>query len=538
MRKLRSIVVLVAAVLGTSLAAVAQFQVNNGNVSDANTQAGSGGSNSYSPRYNNGVTGNQIVNGDVTGGRALQTNTGYFGPNQLETQTGTEAFQQFVRDSTGVPTPYQSFQPSYLGAQPYYSGPTTTNPPPGYVRNDVTGAYVPSSPVQPQMGYDTRLNLMTPGGISPSATGLTPFQTFLPPSSLAPGADVYGPDASVYSAQLQTTSPFFSNYRQWTPQELQALSQSSIAQMRSEVSQSASESTNTVNTPPGVTPSSVSPLSLNPTPVGTPPEQSTGVQMANNAAVSSQSGEQPAVNGAAPQLVTPAQQSSEYAQLQQRLSQYQSLETSRLSQELQQSASEKSAHPGETPAEEKARLQANLYPPSVPHQAPLAIHSLAAGIHAQGLRNLMADAEESMRQGHFAESMIRYAAAEEVAPNNPLIALGRSFAELGAGYYARSAHDLRLAIGASPALLMGQYDLKSFLGQERIEYLVHDLKQIANKDKSNVDAPLLLAYIAYNTGSPSAAEGYLKLAEQRSSANDPYIALLRRYWDLSQKSEQ
>jgi hypothetical protein len=80
---------------------------------------------------------------------------------------------------------------------------------------------------------------------------------------------------------------------------------------------------------------------------------------------------------------------------------------------------------------------------------------------------------------------------------------------------------------------MGRYDLKNLLGEARLEFVVRDLKQIATSDKQNVDAPFLLAYIAYNTGSATAAGEYLDLAQQRSTSQPAVFGLMRQYWGLS-----
>jgi tetratricopeptide (TPR) repeat protein len=163
---------------------------------------------------------------------------------------------------------------------------------------------------------------------------------------------------------------------------------------------------------------------------------------------------------------------------------------------------------------------------------PVQVESLAAGIRAKGLAEFLSEAEALMKAQRFSSALDQYDMAEQVAPNNPLIRLGRANAELGAAYYARAEENLRKAFAEDQALLMAQYDLKAFLGEARLEYLVKDLKEIAHAEQRSPRPVFLLAYIAYNTGNERAAAGYLDLAERRAGGNDPIIRLMREHWAL------
>src|SRR5437868_1638175 len=111
---------------------------------------------------------------------------------------------------------------------------------------------------------------------------------------------------------------------------------------------------------------------------------------------------------------------------------------------------------------------------------PVKVDSLARGVKGKGLAEIMKSAEDLMKQGKFTSALDQYDQAEQVAPNNPLIRLGRANAELGASYYARAEAHLRDVFTQNPELLNGQYDLIALLGEERLNTLVKDLKQIAN----------------------------------------------------------
>jgi tetratricopeptide (TPR) repeat protein len=165
-------------------------------------------------------------------------------------------------------------------------------------------------------------------------------------------------------------------------------------------------------------------------------------------------------------------------------------------------------------------------------EPPLRLESFATGVQAKGLADFLKEAERLMKEGKFYSALDQYDLAEQVAPNNPLVGLGRAVAELGASYYARADQHLREAFTRDPALLMAQYDLKSFLGQERLEFVVNDLRAISNRETNEPRSVFLLAFIDYNTGNPRRAAAYLDLAEKRAGKPDPLFQNLRKYWEL------
>jgi tetratricopeptide (TPR) repeat protein len=166
--------------------------------------------------------------------------------------------------------------------------------------------------------------------------------------------------------------------------------------------------------------------------------------------------------------------------------------------------------------------------------APVKVPSLATGVKAKGLSDVLKNAENLMKDGKFTSALDQYDQAEQVAPNNPLIRLGRANAELGASYYARAEAHLRDVFGKNPELLSGQYDLTGMLGEQRVAVLVKDLKEIANREQREPRPVFLLAYIAYNTGHEQNAEAYLDLADKRSGGKDAFFQLLRDNWALPQ----
>ena len=141
-----------------------------------------------------------------------------------------------------------------------------------------------------------------------------------------------------------------------------------------------------------------------------------------------------------------------------------------------------------------------------------------------------------MKQGKYNDALDQYAAAGTVAPNNPLIWLGQANAELGAGYYKRADQHLRRALSSDPVLTMAQFDLRTMIGQERLDAVVKDLKDSAMKQPTDAGLVMLLSYVAYNTGNEKQAATYLSLADQRSGGKDPFYRLLWTHWSLPAES--
>ncbi len=172
-----------------------------------------------------------------------------------------------------------------------------------------------------------------------------------------------------------------------------------------------------------------------------------------------------------------------------------------------------------------------MTPPAA--EQPYVITSLATGIRAPGLAELLKSGEEQMRQGKFNAALDTYDAAQEVAPNNPFITLGRGFAELGASYYGRANADLRRSIESEPAVLVGRYDLKGFLGQDRLQFITKDLQDISQSEKDSAQAPLLLAFLAHNAGDDQKAATYLDMVQQRTGGKpDSVVEAMRENWGI------
>jgi hypothetical protein len=170
-------------------------------------------------------------------------------------------------------------------------------------------------------------------------------------------------------------------------------------------------------------------------------------------------------------------------------------------------------------------------------RGPVKVSSLATGVKAKGLHDLLEGAESLMREGKYDLAIQKYTTAQRVAPNNPLALLGRAHAELAGGYYSRAEIDLRDVFRNDPELLLAQFDLPAVLPRDRVAFIRKDLKDLTASDPKAERPWFLLAYLDYNTGDPAAADKDLAEAETRSSRGDWSVRLLRQHWTLPSESK-
>jgi hypothetical protein len=584
MKKTTKFILSAAASLTLISSAMAQYRTgSDGHLLDANNRIGSGGLNSNnsvaSPGHGTDMLGNDIVTGNVTGGQQFRGFVPYTAPTAFRGNLPGEGLDRFVAQSSGAPIgniPNNNAQV----VQPFIGASQFSPQPQGFVQQPGSNAYVPQPPIVqqpsdarlgqtldiPQVSLPAPGQLILPGPVDPNT------QT----SSVITASPLYG--VREWNSAQAADQAFLANNVSGTNSQSPKLDPVTLQKLRSELTQPPPPLANQLNQQQN------NPQSLN-NAVGVPLESplnqplnsdinanpnglnNGGIQIANNLSTGQSLQQQ--------FLISPQQQSTQYAALQQRFQQY-AIGNRPLGTTSQQRLNQQRPQQGvqtNVPASPSAPLASGQAPnrsapmmvppsgtpssaaqPATPSQQPqtpqsavaavpqitqsgekprpLQIHSLAEGVQAKGLADLLTEAETQMKAGHFHSALEQYELAEQVAPNNPLILLGRANAELGQSYYTRADTHLRQAFSGDQALLMGQYDLNTLLGQDRLQFLVSDLKAIAQRETKESRPLFLLAYIAYNTGSERKAAAYLDLAEKRAGGSDPVYDLVRKYWSL------
>jgi tetratricopeptide (TPR) repeat protein len=535
---------------------------DEGRALDANPRVGSGGYNSGGISGNMIVTGNNIVTGNVTGGKEFRGNVPYTDPREFRGTVAGQDFDRFIAGSAGAPQPYAAPQNFLQQIEPFYGRRLATAPPQGFVAQGFTGTFVQSPTSADGNAIDNRIetrleppkpsDLLLPGPIDPE----TNLPTMLSASPL------------LGVRQWKSTDPEdrdylrnFSPIRQESALDRLRMDPLLIKQYRDELSTEIDEKTGQKieDKRPGQISDAL------PQPYETPQNDPLRQRIPSSLTDKPLPGEVRAEGTSFRRvLLPPTQQSTQYAELERRLRRYyedrlvtdadknrEYLKQLRARDAADQAAANAVAGmrtPGALALPDYSRIGQELanvrsapgaaqqLPPGIaPIPAkpkPIKITSLAAGFQAQGLAKILKTAEDLMKEGKFGPALDQYQAAAQLAPNNSMVLLGQANAELAIGFYRKAEQHIRFALRNDPVLLMAQFDLKGMLGEDKLNAIVKDLKEIAFKQEQDAGVAVLLAYIAYHTGNEEGAAIYLDLAQKRSAGRDDFPKLLRQHWDL------
>lgn len=545
----RKIHIAVAVVLGAAGLVSAQTRVDRSGANDANNKIGSGGRNDPREQPKPWMLNNDIFYGNVTGGKGFRGQRSSFDATEFRGNVAGRNVDRFTKDSSGITTSgIASFNANQT--RQFYGDSRAVAPPAGTIRTPGGTGFIPPRPLTTRT-IDPRVQSLSEG-----------FKVINRPADFGmsgPMDTQYVPDAVIIPSVPQMRQ--LQDLTDYTPlnRDANSLSPSQLQQLRQELNIPALQDRQS-NTPsddgsrktPGELDSQIKGRSIDD-------------QITNNAGVNALSATidptQSPEPGVRHRLATASEQNSTYAKLQARK---QEMESRRPGQANQEAADEFNAamraktaadqNGGQQPktgaipggsdqpktgaGENKPTPKTTDQPApdnkdpgaATPTPTPLKVPSLA-GDNQTGLNELLKRAETQLREGKFSTAIETYEQAEKVAPNNPLIKLGRTHAELGGGYYRRAQNSLRQTLTADKNLLAGQYDLKGFIGEQRLQTVERDLQDLIQRDKNDTGAVLLLAYVYYNTANERRAAALLDLAEKRDP-KDQFVATLKKNWAL------
>lgn len=536
----------------------AQVAAQNGRALDANNRVGTGG---YNDRVGAGAgmaTQNNIIYGNVTGGRQFRGPLLERDPGAFMGPTAGGLTDRFIASSSGAPQPYQpSFDLST--PQPFFGMSRAAPPPVGSVRVGFTGGYLGTS-LTPQgaMGnefaaYDWQNQQLGESmilGTHATLSGTHPGETIFEggrvenqPSALS-ASPLYGiqpmQNTMTTNTEIGAIPEGPAVMAPGGPADRFRVNQAEVQRMRSELQGAAQQNGEQQqnqqenNQQPGA-------QGLN-QPLESPENRALSGQFSNtlrNPAFASNT-----MGGRAqrPMVVSPELQSTQYSELRRRLARYQNAQIAAMEEQHQEQIARQAVAARGAGATSRPSVLPNMPSSSTLRQPgmamlnlpPVKITSLATGIRARGLHDLMSGAEDLMRQGKFQSALDRYGLAQQVAPNNPLILLGRANAELGSGAYRQAGSDLHAVFASDQATLMAQYDLNAWFQALRMSAIRQELSDLSAKDANDEMPEFLLAYISYNTGDPQAAAQHLAEARKRARGNDPVLPLLETDWKLEE----
>lgn len=517
-------------VLTIAVSARGQYRVgNDGRALDANPRLGSGGYNDASPGFLNPSFGNQIITGNVTGDKQFRGYVPYTDPKEFRGGNSTNSMDSFIARSGGYSLT-RNDNPN--AATPFYAGKLANPMASGFSTTGISGTYIPSNSVSTE--------------IDPSAdTRIAPIRTNETIALSSGSLVLQGPyDPKTNQITLYTASSLM-GVRSWSSEEFNALNSSlmssrykfndsAINKMRQEISDLSVSSFGLSRPAPTAIDAPGSGLIKNDPLID---------QVKNNQI-------SPLVGGGLPSMLPSAsQQSSQNAELERRLNAYYSevLQTNeaKYAEQLKELKSRVPTNKEDKPSTDIPDYQGIgrslpknfLELPDTVAPKALAIDSLASGVTASGLAQLLKQGEDLTRDGKYEQAMEIFAAASEVAPNNYLATIGTAHAALAGGFFKKAETAVRAAYLADPSLLMAKFNLKKMIGQDALPNVVNQLKQAANSQQDDPGLAMLLCYVSYHNDYISQAGIYLDLAEKRSAGKDPFYPYLRAHWKVPTTAE-
>ena len=139
------------------------------------------------------------------------------------------------------------------------------------------------------------------------------------------------------------------------------------------------------------------------------------------------------------------------------------------------------------------------------------------------------EAEAALANGKYLTAENRYRQILLDTNNDPLPQAGLIHAQLGAGMFHSAGNNLRALFQQHPELIAARYDAKLLPPQERLEWIQQELQSVISQGEGGKDAPLLLAYLGYQADSRQLVRYGLALAQSKSP-RDPLLLVVREIW--------
>jgi tetratricopeptide (TPR) repeat protein len=563
MSKMTSPRVLISAVAVVALStavASAQYRIDNSNARDASNRLGSGGFNTDYQQKQNGLAGNFIVTGNVTGGQQFRGAIGYVDQRSFRGSLGSSTFDSFVRQSSGFSAAGQPQFYSSGSATPFFGASTVGAPPAGFQRT-LSGSLVRSanstvSPIDNRIDYGGAFNSDLAGiatsRVNVAGSGTVPLQGRVGAASDQLRnlmRDEFG-QTMILSEYTALTKPSARNMlpRQVTTAGLRDASNvNALNQQMGALATEQPEGSGVSR--PGETGQGSTLNKLRPTrtPVNKQMEElrkrfdqfdEAGKLPGSEAAERIRQINKEIVEQRDRDRAAGAKKATDAAM---KAASDQNPMTPRVSIGPKTDAAARQAErivvqpdqlptPGiEAPSGESSTTDGLNFD----RPMPVMISSFSTGIDDEQIVVRVEQAQKLIQAGKFSSAVDEFEVALAGAPSDPILFMGRTIAELGGGYYRRAELHLRQGFDAEKALMMTQYDLRSMLREDRIEFLIKDLKQNAVDNPKDPGPLLLLAFIDHNTGNAVRAIARLDEAQARVEGKDELITQLKQTWSGS-----
>jgi hypothetical protein len=156
------------------------------------------------------------------------------------------------------------------------------------------------------------------------------------------------------------------------------------------------------------------------------------------------------------------------------------------------------------------------------------LETLAANKQTR-IARLTREAEAALANGKYLSAESRYRQIIVDVKNDPLPRMGLVHAQLGAGMFRSAGMNLRAVFIQHPELIAARYDAKLLPPESRLQWVQQELQAAISQGEGGKDAPLLMAYLGYQASSHQVIRYGMALAQSKSP-RDPLLAVLREIW--------
>ncbi len=151
---------------------------------------------------------------------------------------------------------------------------------------------------------------------------------------------------------------------------------------------------------------------------------------------------------------------------------------------------------------------------------PVDMKDFGSGSDDPSFRRHFDHGVEMLEAGRYFDAEERFAAALQLSPGDPMAALGRLHAQIGAGMFLSAGANLRNLFVAYPELIAARVDKRFAPSEQRLADIMSLLRsRMDGATMMNADAAVLLAYMGVQTGNrQDIVDG---LARYKALARDP-----------------
>ncbi len=156
------------------------------------------------------------------------------------------------------------------------------------------------------------------------------------------------------------------------------------------------------------------------------------------------------------------------------------------------------------------------------------VGSLAADAEDRA-NKLMKQAETALAAGEYFDAEALYRQAKINAPANPLATVGLIHAQMGAGLIRSASANLHTLFEQHPELINVKYEATVLPPKERLQWLQGELQRMIDAQDHAGQPGLLLAYLGHQTQSRQLIRYGLAVAEA-NAPRDALLGVLRGVW--------